>query len=110
MAWRFIRWYTSAPVERLLIDNGNVDFPRTSVIKDPSVQQAHPVLKTVQDLVDKNAFQGWIRAPVPEFVALADNLGTTMQDMLTGGLTPKQACDKCQEDMVATLKKSGKLK
>ena len=46
----------------------------------------------------------------PEFVALADNLGTTMQDMLTGGLTPKQACDKCQEDMVATLKKSGKLK
>ncbi|TME37259.1 MAG: sugar ABC transporter substrate-binding protein [Chloroflexi bacterium] len=108
-AWKFLLWYTSAPVEKMLIDNGNIDYPRVSLIKDPTLQQQHPVFKTVLDLVDKNSFQGWIRAPVPEFVALADNLGTNMQDMLTGGMSPKAACDKCQEDMIATLKKSGKI-
>jgi multiple sugar transport system substrate-binding protein len=110
IAWRFIRWYTSAPVERLLIENGNVDFPRISLIKDPALQQAHPVFKTVLDLVNQDAFKAWIRAPVPEFVGLADSLGTTMQEMLIGGLSPKDACDKVQGDMVALLKKSGKLK
>jgi multiple sugar transport system substrate-binding protein len=110
IAWRFVRWYTSAPVERLLIENGNIDFPRISLIEDPALQQAHPVFKTVLDLVNQNAFKGWIRPPVPEFVALADALGTTMQDMLLGDLTPKDACDKVQNDMVAQLKRNGKLK
>jgi multiple sugar transport system substrate-binding protein len=109
IAWRFVRWYTSAPVERLLIENGNIDFPRISLISDPELQQAHPVFKTVLELVDQNAFKAWIRAPVPEFVALADSLGTTMQDMLIDALTPQEACDKVQEDMIAVLKKSGKL-
>ena len=109
IAWRFVRWYTSAPVERLLIQNGNIDFPRISLISDPELQQAHPVFKTVLELVDQNAFKAWIRAPVPEFVALADSLGTTMQDMLIDALTPQEACDKVQEDMIAVLKKSGKL-
>ena len=109
IAWSFVRWYTSAPVERLLIQNGNIDFPRISLISDPELQQAHPVFKTVLELVDQNAFKAWIRAPVPEFVALADSLGTTMQDMLIDALTPQEACDKVQEDMIAVLKKSGKL-
>ena len=109
IAWRFIRWYTSAPVERLLMENGNVDFPRISLIGDPAMQNAHPVYKTVLDLVEQDAFKAWIRAPVPEFVALADSLGTTMQEMLIGALTPKEACDKVQDDLVALLKKSGKL-
>ena len=61
------------------------------------------------ELVEQDAFKAWIRAPVPEFVALADSLGTTMQEMLIGALTPKEACDKVQEEMVASLKKSGKL-
>jgi multiple sugar transport system substrate-binding protein len=109
IAWRFVRWYTSAPVERLLIENGNIDFPRISLIRDPELQQAHPVFKTVLELVDQDAFKAWIRAPVPEFVALADSLGTTMQDMLIDAMTPQEACDKVQEDMIAVLKKSGKL-
>lgn len=109
LAWQFVRWYTSAPVERLLIENGNIDFPRISLISDPELQAAHPVFKTVLDLVDKNAFKAWIRAPVPEFVALADALGTTMQEMLIGAMTSQEACDKVQEDMIAVLKKSGKL-
>jgi multiple sugar transport system substrate-binding protein len=109
MAWRFVRWYTSAPVERLLIENGNIDFPRISLIRDPELQRAHPVFQTVLELVDQDAFKAWIRAPVPEFVALADSLGTTMQDMLIDALTPQEACDKVQEDMIAVLKKSGKL-
>lgn len=109
IAWRFVRWYTSAPVERLLIENGNIDFPRVSLIQDPELQAAHPVFKTVLELVDQDAFQAWIRAPVPEFVALADALGTTMQEMLIGAMTPQEACDKVQEDMIAVLKKSGKL-
>ena len=109
IAWRFVRWYTSAPVERLLIENGNIDFPRISLIQDPALQRAHPVFKTVLDLVNEDAFKAWIRAPVPEFVALADALGTTMQAMLIGDLTPRKACDKVQADMVAELKKSGKL-
>jgi multiple sugar transport system substrate-binding protein len=109
IAWRFVRWYTSAPVERLLIQNGNIDFPRISLIQDPELQQAHPVFKTVLELVDQDAFKAWIRAPVPEFVALADALGTTMQDMLIDAMTPQEACDKVQEDMIAVLKKSGKL-
>lgn len=109
IAWRFVRWYTSAPVERLLIENGNIDFPRISLIQDPELQQAHPVFKTVLELVDQDAFKAWIRAPVPEFVALADSLGTTMQDMLIDAMTPQEACDKVQEDMIAVLKKSGKL-
>ena len=46
---------------------------------------------------------------MPEFVALADSLGTTMQDMLIGAMEPKAACDKVQEDMIAVLKKNGKL-
>jgi ABC-type glycerol-3-phosphate transport system substrate-binding protein len=97
-------------VERLLIENGNVDYPRVSLIKDPALQKARPVFKTVLELVEQDAFKAWIRAPVPEFVALADSLGTTMQEMLIGGLTPKDACDKVQTDMVALLQKSGKLK
>ena len=109
IAWRFILWYTSAPVERLLMENGNVDFPRISLISDPAMQEAHPVYKTVLELVEQDAFKAWIRAPVPEFVALADALGTTMQEMLIGALTPKEACDKVQDDMVASLKMSGKL-
>jgi multiple sugar transport system substrate-binding protein len=109
IAWRFIRWYTSAPAERLLIENGNVDFPRISLIRDPALQAAHPVFKTVLELVDQDAFKAWIRAPVPEFVALADSLGTTMQEMLIGGMSPKKACDQVQADMIASLKKSGKL-
>jgi multiple sugar transport system substrate-binding protein len=109
IAWRFVRWYTSAPVERLLIENGNIDFPRISLIQDLELQQAHPVFKTVLELVDQDAFKAWIRAPVPEFVALADSLGTTMQDMLIDAMTPQEACDKVQEDMIAVLKKSGKL-
>ena len=109
IAWRFILWYTSAPVERLLMENGNVDFPRISLISDPAMQEAHPVYKTVLELVEQDAFKAWIRAPVPEFVALADSLGTTMQEMLIGALTPKEACDKVQDDMVASLRKSGKL-
>jgi hypothetical protein len=32
-----------------------------------------------------------------------------MQEMLIGGMTPKKACDKVQADMIAALKKSGKL-
>ena len=104
-----MRWYTSAPVERLLIENGNIDYPRISLIRDPELQAAHPVFKTVLDLVDQDAFKAWIRAPVPEFVAVADALGTTMQEMLIGAMTPKEACDKVQEDMIAVLKKSGKL-
>lgn len=109
IAWKFVRWYTSAPVERLLIENGNIDFPRISLIRDPELQQAHPVFKTVLELVDEDAFKAWIRAPVPEFVALADALGTTMQDMLIDAITPKEACDQVQADMIAVLKKSGKL-
>ena len=109
IAWRFILWYTSAPVERLLMENGNVDFPRISLISDPAMQEAHPVYKTVLELVEMDAFKAWVRAPVPEFVALADALGTTMQEMLIGALTPKEACDKVQNDMVASLKMSGKL-
>jgi hypothetical protein len=40
---------------------------------------------------------------------LTDLLGTTMQEMLIGGMTPKQACDKVQADMIASLKRTGKL-
>jgi multiple sugar transport system substrate-binding protein len=109
IAWRFVRWYTSAPVERLLIEKGNIDFPRISLIRDPALQKAHPVFKTVLELVNQDAFKAWIRAPVPEFVALTDLLGTTMQEMLIGGMTPKQACDKVQADMIASLKRTGKL-
>ena len=109
LAWQFVRWYTSAPVERLLIENGNIDYPRISLIRDPELQAAHPVFKTVLDLVDQDAFKAWIRAPVPEFVSLADALGTTMQEMLIGAMTPQEACDKVQEDMVTVMKKSGKL-
>jgi hypothetical protein len=32
-----------------------------------------------------------------------------MQDMLIDAITPKEACDKVQEDMIVVLKKSGKL-
>ncbi len=110
LAWRFIRWYTSADVEKQLVNAGNVDYPRISVIQDPALQQAHPVFKTVLDMVQADAFKGWIRAQVPEFVTLADTLGTNMQDMLTGAMTPKAACDKSQADMVDVLRKSGKLK
>ena len=46
---------------------------------------------------------------MPEFVAVADALGTTMQEMLIRVMTPKEACDKVQEDTIAVLKKSGKL-
>ena len=108
-AWRFIRWYTSSPIEKALVNAGNVDYPRISVIQDPDLQKAHPVFKTVLDMVKADAFKGWIRAQVPEFVTLADTLGTNMQDMLTGSMTPKAACDKSQADMVDVLKKSGKL-
>lgn len=108
-AWRFVRWYTTSPIEKQLVDNGNVDYPRVSVINDPTLQQQHSVFKTVVDMVQKDDFKAWIRAPVPEFVTLADILGTNMQEMLTGSTTPKAACDKSQEDMVAVLKKSGKL-
>ena len=109
IAWKFLLWYTSAPIERLLIENGNIDYPRISLISDPVLQKAHPVFKTVNDMVSEDAFKAWIRPPVPEFPALADNLGTTMQEMLIGGMTPKEACDKVQADMIALLKKSGKL-
>ena len=109
VAWRFVRWYTSAPVERLLIENGNIDYPRISLIRDAELQEAHPVFKTVLELVEQDSFKAWIRAPVPEFVAVADALGTTMQEMLIGAMTPQEACDKVQEDMIAVLKRSGKL-
>jgi hypothetical protein len=32
-----------------------------------------------------------------------------MQEMLIGAMTPQEACDKVQEDMITVLKKSGKL-
>ena len=43
---------------------------------------------------------------MPEFVAVADALGTTMQEMLIRAMTPKEACDKVQDVAVHSYETS----
>ncbi len=107
LAWRFVAWLTSPEQLKTLAKAGNSGMPRYSIIRDPELVKLYPVFPAVDKIASAGQLQDWMRPNIPEWPVLADTLGTVFHEMLSGSLTPEEACQKAQGIMDEVMKQGG---
>jgi multiple sugar transport system substrate-binding protein len=95
-AWVYIKWVTSAPIQKKMAQLGGGGFIRMSNVADPDLVKQFPFLP-VLDTVFRNG-DGDYRPRIPQYPEIQDALGTAVNAVLVGDADPKAALDKAQAE------------
>ena len=93
-AWTYIKWVTSAAVQKQMALDGAGGVIRMSTARDPELVKMfpfYPVIDTV--FVHGN---GDFRPRIPQYPEIQDILGTAVNAVLVGDADPKAALDAAQ--------------
>lgn len=96
--------FTSAPAQKLYVQNGSRTNPRYSVGADPDVRRVSPIFEAVDGMSWRDELQFWPRPPIPEINEIIQICGEEFHDMLRGILSPQDALRRAQHRADATLK------
>jgi multiple sugar transport system substrate-binding protein len=94
-AWQFIKWLTSAPVQKEFNMLGAGSYIRKSTLADPELNAKYPFLPIIAKSFE-NA-DGDYRPRIPQYPEIQDLLGTAVNAVLVGGTDPKAALDEAQK-------------
>ncbi|MCX5515884.1 sugar ABC transporter [Kaistia algarum] len=94
-AWQFIKWLTSAPVQKEFNMLGAGSYIRKSTLADPDLNAKYPFLPIIAKSFE-NA-DGDYRPRIPQYPEIQDLLGTAVNNVLVGGTDPKAALDEAQK-------------
>jgi multiple sugar transport system substrate-binding protein len=92
--WEFVKWASSAALQKQFVTDGVGVFTRKSVVNDPALQARYPFLKVIDVALDKGDPD--FRPRIPQYPQLQDLLGTAVNAALTSDVTPKAALDAAQ--------------
>lgn len=107
-AWEFIKWATSTETLLRMTTEHTFDaVNRESVLSHPDFQARYPWAETLKNsLAIANPEY---RPRIPAYVQMEEVLGVRLNEALTGELTPEEALDKAQEQIVEIMKDFGYL-
>jgi multiple sugar transport system substrate-binding protein len=88
--------FTSAPAQKLYVQNGSRTNPRFSVGADPEVRRSSPVFEAVDGMSWRDELQFWPRPPIPEISDVIRICGEEFHDMLRGLQTPRDTLRAAQ--------------
>jgi multiple sugar transport system substrate-binding protein len=93
-AWQFIKWLTSAEVQKEFNMEGAGSYIRKSTLADPDLNKKYPFLPVLAKSFE-NA-DGDYRPRIPQYPEIQDMLGTAVNAVLAGDADPKEALDEVQ--------------
>ncbi len=100
--------FTSAPAQKLYVENGSRTSPRYSVGADPDVRRASEVFEAVDGMSQRDELQFWPRPPAPEICGIIQICGEEFHDMLRGVATPREALHAAQARADALIEETRK--
>jgi multiple sugar transport system substrate-binding protein len=93
-AWTYIKWVTSASVQKELAKMYGGGFLRRSNVKDPDLVAMFPFLPVIDESFEHG--NGDFRPRIPQYPEIQDLLGTAVNAVLAGGADAKAALDEAQ--------------
>lgn len=93
-AWAFIKWLTSAEIQKELAKLGAGGYLRRSTVNDPELQALYPFLPVLDESFENG--NGEFRPRIPQYPELQDLLGTAVNAVLVGNAEPQAALDAAQ--------------
>lgn len=94
-AWEYIKWVTSAEIQKEMAILGGGGYIRMSNLADPELIEIFPFLP-VLDASFRNG-NGEYRPRIPEYPQIQDILGAAVNAVLAGDVEPQAALDDAQE-------------
>jgi multiple sugar transport system substrate-binding protein len=102
-AWEFVQFMTSEESFKFRAIEGGYISARKSILDDPEVQEANPIIKLAKDILLDNATS----RPVTEFYG---DMSLEMQEQfnaaLTGDVSPEQAVKTLQESLSSIMQQA----
>lgn len=93
-AWGFVKWASSAEVQRQFLD-GNVGvFTSKSVVNDPALRVRFPFFSVVDESLSSGDAD--FRPRIPQYPQIQDLLGTAVNSVLVGTADPQHSLDDAQ--------------
>jgi multiple sugar transport system substrate-binding protein len=93
-AWAFIKWITSAPVQKRMALAGSGSYTRKSVLEDAELKAKFPFLPVIAESFAHG--DGDFRPRIAQYPQIQDLLGTAVNAVLVGNADPKAALDAAQ--------------
>jgi multiple sugar transport system substrate-binding protein len=102
-AWEFIQWMTSEEQLRWRSINGGFIPGRRSLLEDPEVQEATPVIGLAQEILLDNATS----RPVTQYYGdMSLEMQEVFNNALIGDVSPQQAVETLQKDLSSILQQA----
>ena len=92
--WRFIKWVTSAAIQREFLLNNVGVFIRRSTVRDAELRMRFPFLAVVDQSLENG--DGDFRPRIPQYPQLQDLLGTAVNAAVVGNADPRRALEEAQ--------------
>jgi len=93
-AWGFVKWASSAEVQRQFLDANVGVFTRKSVVNDPALRARFPFLSVVDESLTNGDAD--FRPRIPQYPQIQDLLGTAVNSVLVGTADPQRSLDDAQ--------------
>jgi multiple sugar transport system substrate-binding protein len=93
-AWLYIKWVTSAAVQKEMAKLGAGSYIRKSTVGDPDLVALYPFLPVLNTAFLNG--DGDYRPRIPQYPEIQDILGTAVNAVLVGDADPKASLDKAQ--------------
>lgn len=104
MAWDFLQWFSSAPINAEFAKAGG--FPsRNSTLNDPELNAQYPWYATLKEVIP-TAFAD-VRPRINESFDIINTLGTYISKALTGEMTTEAAMQAADQEIGSMLKDAG---
>ena len=95
-AWEYIKWVTSAEVQKQMSELGGGGYMRISTVADPDLLELYPFLPVLHESFMNG--DGEFRPRTPEYPEIQDILGSAVNAVLVGDADPQAALDDAQEE------------
>lgn len=93
-AWIYMKWITSAAIQKEAATLGFGGWIRRSTVQDPDLNKLFPFLPVIHESFENG--DGDYRPRIPQYPQIQDILGTAVNAVLVTGADPKQALDRAQ--------------
>ncbi len=93
-SWVFVKWITSAAIQKQMALDGSGSYSRKSVLADAELNKKFPFLPVVAESFVNG--DGDFRPRIAQYPQIQDILGTAVNAVLVGNADPKAALDDAE--------------
>jgi multiple sugar transport system substrate-binding protein len=93
-AWTYIKWLTSPAIQKEWVLDGSGSYIRKSTLSDPDLVAKYPFQTFIANSFEKG--DGNFRPRIPQYSQMQDAMGTAVNEVLHGTMTPQAALDAAQ--------------